>query len=73
MTNKTPSTNGISYRDLYEFVDAKTSKIYERLDAIENQLSNMQGQQKMVPFLVSTAVGVFFTVINIVVSFIPKR
>lgn len=63
----------VTYKTLYDFVDGKTSKIYERLDAIEKQLSSMQGQQKMVPFLVSTGIGVFFTVINIVVSFIPKR
>lgn len=69
MTNK----DQVTYKTLYDFVDGKTKDIYDQLDEIKKQLNVIQGQRAMVPFLVSSAIGVFFTVINIVVSFIPRK
>lgn len=62
----------VTYKVLYDFVDRKMENINERLSAIEKQLSNMEGRAAMIPFLVSSGIGVFFTIINFVLSRLPK-
>lgn len=70
---KNMGKESVTYKELYDFVDTKTGKIYERLDGIEKQLNIIQGQKAMIPFVVSSAVGIFFTIVNIVLAIIPKQ
>lgn len=57
----------ITYKDLYDLVDGKMEKLEKRLESIETvqsqqnaKLASMEGQAKMVPFLVSVAINVVF-------------
>lgn len=54
-TNKNQDNFNIALRDLSSTVSD-----------LEQTVASMKGQQMMVPFLVSTAIGVFFFIINII-------
>lgn len=54
-TNKNQDNFNIALRDLSSTVSD-----------LEQTVASMKGQQMMVPFLISTAIGVFFFIINII-------
>ncbi len=54
-TNKNQDNFNIALRDLSDTVSK-----------LEQTVASMKGQQMMVPFLVSTAIGIFFFIINLV-------
>lgn len=62
----------ITYKDLYELVDKKTETLNIKIDNMQVQLASMQGQARMVPFLISTSLGIFFTIINFVITLSKK-
>lgn len=58
----------VTYKILYDLVDTKIEKLTNKIDSVQVQLSSIQGQAKMVPFLISTSIGIFFTIISIVIT-----
>ncbi len=73
----------ITYKTLYELIDSKMDKVNNsikdltnkfemleagRLSAVEKQVANIEGRAMMIPLLVSIGLGLFFTIINYVLS-----
>ena len=73
----------ISYRDLYDLVDKKMEKVNSsikdltdkfdaleagRLSSVEKQVANIEGRAMMIPLLVSVGLGLFFTIVNYILS-----
>lgn len=62
----------ITYKVLYDLVDEKTDKLNKKIDSLQIQVAGINAQAKMIPFLVSTGVGIFFTIISFVITFTSK-
>lgn len=65
--------DAVSVREVYDLIERVRTEMNRRIDSVDtkvegvsNQVSSINGSMKSTSFFISTAIGVFFFVINLV-------
>jgi hypothetical protein len=58
----------IGWKEVYDLVDDKVGEVASDVSEIKVKVANIEGRLMMIPILISSGIGVFFFIINLVIA-----
>jgi predicted aconitase with swiveling domain len=58
----------VTLREVYNLVDDKIGKVDDKVNELAGKVSNIEGRLVMVPMLISSAIGIFTLIVNLVIK-----
>lgn len=58
----------LNWKSVYDLVDEKVGAVEDKVDTVISKVANIEGRLMMIPVIISSAIGIFFFIINLIVK-----